>query len=133
MPIAQRDGIFGSGGRVTSPELTWSGFPNETQSFIVTMYDPDAPTPSGFWHWAVINLPASVTSLAAGAGDADKTLPEGSTHLPNDAGLRRYIGAGPPPGDPPHLTFHRRNRARHSRGGGSRHRNLRVLPVLHAG
>ena len=105
MPIAQRDGIFGSEGQDTSPDLTWSGFPDETQSFIVTMYDPDAPTPSGFWHWAVINLPASVTSLAAGVGDGDNTLPEGSTHLPNDASSRRYIGAGPPPGDPPHRYF----------------------------
>jgi phosphatidylethanolamine-binding protein (PEBP) family uncharacterized protein len=97
MPIAQRDGIFGAGGQDTSPDLTWSGFPDETQSFIVTMYDPDAPTPSGFWHWAVTNIPASVTSLSAGAGEGDQTLPEGSTHLPNDASLRRYIGAGPPP------------------------------------
>ena len=105
MPIAQRDGIFGSGGQDTSPDLTWSGFPNETRSFIVTMYDPDAPTPSGFWHWAVINVPASVTSLAAGAGDGDESLPGGSTHLPNDASLRRYLGAGPPPGDPPHRYF----------------------------
>jgi Raf kinase inhibitor-like YbhB/YbcL family protein len=105
MPIAQRDGIFGAGGQDTSPDLTWSGFPNETESFIVTMYDPDAPTPSGFWHWAVINLPASVTSLSTGAGDGDQTLPEGSMHLPNDASLRRYIGAGPPPGDPPHRYF----------------------------
>jgi Raf kinase inhibitor-like YbhB/YbcL family protein len=105
MPIAQRDGIFGAGGQDTSPDLTWSGFPDETQSFIVTMYDPDAPTPSGFWHWAVINVPVSVTSLSAGAGEGEQTLPEGSTHLPNDASLRRYIGAGPPPGDPPHRYF----------------------------
>jgi Raf kinase inhibitor-like YbhB/YbcL family protein len=105
MPIAQRDGIFGSGGQDTSPDLTWSGFPDETQSFIVTMYDPDAPTPSGFWHWAVINLPAFVTSLATGAGAGDQSLPEGSTHLPNDASMRRYIGAGPPQGDPPHRYF----------------------------
>jgi Raf kinase inhibitor-like YbhB/YbcL family protein len=105
MPIAQRDAIFGGGGQDTSPDLTWSGFPDETQSFIVTMYDPDAPTPSGFWHWAVIDLPASVTSLPAGAGEGDQTLPEGSTHLPNDASLRRFIGAGPPPGDSPHRYF----------------------------
>jgi Raf kinase inhibitor-like YbhB/YbcL family protein len=100
MTIAQRGGIFGSGGQDTSPDLTWSGFPDETESVIVTMYDPDAPTPSGFWHWAIINIPASVTSLAAGAGEGDQTLPEGSTHLANDAGLRRYIGPEPPPGDP---------------------------------
>ena len=105
MPIAQRDGIFGSGGQDTSPDLTWSEFPDETQSFIVTMYDPDVPTPSGFWHWAVINIPASVTSLSAGAGEGDQTLPAGSMHLPNDASLRRYLGAGPPRGDPPHRYF----------------------------
>jgi Raf kinase inhibitor-like YbhB/YbcL family protein len=100
MPVAQRSGIFGAGGQDTSPDLAWSGFPEETQSFIVTMYDPDPPTPSGFWHWMVINVPASVTSLPAGAGDGDESLPDGATHLANDAGLRRYLGAAPPPGDP---------------------------------
>jgi Raf kinase inhibitor-like YbhB/YbcL family protein len=100
MPVAQRSGIFGAGGEDTSPDLAWSGFPEETQSFVVTMYDADAPTPSGFWHWAVINVPASVTSLGVGAGDSDETLPEGATHLANDAGLRRYLGAAPPPGEP---------------------------------
>lgn len=99
LPVAQRSGIFGAGGDDTSPDLAWSGFPEETKSFIVTMYDADAPTPSGFWHWAVINIPASVTSLAAGAGDSDETLPAGATHLPNDASLRRYLGAAPQPGD----------------------------------
>jgi Raf kinase inhibitor-like YbhB/YbcL family protein len=100
MPVAQRSGIFGAGGQDTSPDLAWSGFPEQTQSFMVTMYDPDAPVPSGFWHWAVINVPASVSSLPAGAGDGDEALPQGSRHLANDASLRRYLGAAPPPGDP---------------------------------
>jgi phosphatidylethanolamine-binding protein (PEBP) family uncharacterized protein len=63
MPVAQRDRIFGGGGQDTSPDLAWSGFPNDTKSFIVTMYDPDAPTPSGSCCWAVTNIPVSVTSL----------------------------------------------------------------------
>jgi Raf kinase inhibitor-like YbhB/YbcL family protein len=100
LPAAQRSGIFGAGGQDTSPDLEWSGFPANTRSFVVTMYDPDAPTPSGFWHWAVINLPADITSLPAAAGDSDETLPGGAVHLANDAGLRRYLGAAPPPGDP---------------------------------
>jgi Raf kinase inhibitor-like YbhB/YbcL family protein len=100
MPTAQVSGIFGAGGEDTSPDLTWSGFPAETKSFHATMYDPDAPTPSGFWHWTVINIPPDVTSLPAGAGDSDETLPAGATHLINDASLRRYLGAAPPPGDP---------------------------------
>jgi Raf kinase inhibitor-like YbhB/YbcL family protein len=105
MPVAQRSGIFGAGGEDTSPDLSWSGFPAETKSFLVTMYDPDAPTPNGFWHWTVINVPASVTSLQAGAGDGNETLPSGATHLTNDASLRGYLGAAPPPGDPPHRYF----------------------------
>lgn len=100
MPVAQRSGIFGAGGEDTSPDLAWSEFPAETQSFIVTMYDPDAPTPSGFWHWVVIDLPAGVSSLATGAGEGNETLPAGATHLTNDGGSRRYLGAAPPPGDP---------------------------------
>jgi Raf kinase inhibitor-like YbhB/YbcL family protein len=67
---------------------------------MVTMYDPDAPTPSGFWHWVVIHVRADVTSLAAGAGESDKTLPAGAAHLANDAGQHRFLGAAPPPGDP---------------------------------
>jgi Raf kinase inhibitor-like YbhB/YbcL family protein len=105
LPVAHRSGIFGAGGEDTSPDLAWSGFPEQTQSFIVTAYDPDAPTPSGFWHWIVLNLPAAVTSLPAGAGDADETLPGGALHLANDAGSRRYLGAAPPPGDPHRYYF----------------------------
>src|SRR5262245_29037901 len=105
MPVAQRSGIFGASGQDTSPDVAWSGFPEETRRFIVTMYAPDAPTPSGFWHWAVVNVPASITSLPAEAGESDETLPDGSTHLADDASLRRYLGAAPPPGDPPHRYF----------------------------
>jgi Raf kinase inhibitor-like YbhB/YbcL family protein len=105
VPAAQRSGIFGAGGEDTSPDLAWSGFPAETKSFLITMYDPDAPTPSGFWHWTVINVPASVTSLDAGAGGGDETLPAGATHLINDASLRGYLGVAPPPGHGPHRYF----------------------------
>lgn len=103
MPVAQRSGIFGAGGQDVSPDLTWSGFPEPTRSFIVTMYDPDAPTPSGFWHWALVDLPSDITSLPVGAGESDDALPAGR-HITNDAGLRRYVGAAPPPG-PSHRYY----------------------------
>lgn len=97
-------GIMGAGGADISPQLSWSGFPEETQSFAVTIYDPDAPTASGFWHWAVANLPATVTNLPAGIGDGS-SLPGDALTLANDAGLRRYLGAAPPPGHGPHRYF----------------------------
>lgn len=102
----QVSGIMGAGGEDLSPQLTWSGFPSETKSFAVTCYDPDAPTASGFWHWAVADIPATVTSLPEGAGDETGSgLPEGAITLTNDASLRRYIGAAPPPGHGPHRYF----------------------------
>lgn len=97
----QVSGIMGAGGNDVSPQLSWSGFPEQTRSFAVTMYDPDAPTASGFWHWAVANLPGDVTELPEGAGDGS-ALPGDALILRNDAGQRRYIGAAPPPGHGPH-------------------------------
>jgi Raf kinase inhibitor-like YbhB/YbcL family protein len=103
LPAPQVSGIFGAGGEDSSPNLAWSGFPAETKSFAITCYDPDAPTLSGFWHWAVFNIPASVTELAAGAGNPDdSSLPDGAVTLRNDAGVARYLGAAPPAGHGPH-------------------------------
>ena len=103
LPQPQASAIFGAGGEDLSPQLSWSGFPSGTKSFAVTCYDPDAPTGSGFWHWAVTDIPVSVTSLAAGAGSPDSDLlPAGAVTLTGDAGLKQFIGAGPPPGHGPH-------------------------------
>jgi len=92
---------WAAGSRDTSPELHWSGFPKETRSFVVTCYDPDAGTGSGFWHWMLVGLPAGVTSLPRGAGNGG-ALPEGAFHIRNDLGGKAYLGPAPPKGDPPH-------------------------------
>lgn len=101
---AQVSGIMGAGGQDISPQLSWSGFPEQTRSFAVTVFDPDAPTASGFWHWAVANLPATVTELPAGIGDGS-VLPGEAITLRNDAGLARYVGAAPPAGHGYHRYF----------------------------
>jgi hypothetical protein len=84
LPPAQMSGIFGvPGGKDISPQLSWSGAPAETKSYTVTMYDPDAPSGSGFWHWALADIPASVTGLPTGAGDSSgEHLPTGRSISP---------------------------------------------------
>jgi Raf kinase inhibitor-like YbhB/YbcL family protein len=106
LPTPQVSGIMGAGGDDVSPQLEWSGFPDGTRSFAVTVYDPCAPTASGFWHWAVANIGVSTTSLPSGAGDDDGSgLPDGAVQLRNDAGSRRYIGAAPPEDHGPHRYY----------------------------
>lgn len=106
LPMPHASAIFGAGGDDVSPQLSWSGFPPETKSFVVTCFDPDAPTASGFWHWAVADIPASVTSLPANAGaPGSPDLPGNAVTLRNDASLAQFVGAGPPPGHGPHRYF----------------------------
>jgi Raf kinase inhibitor-like YbhB/YbcL family protein len=106
LPTPQVSGIMAAGGDDVSPQLEWSGFPDGTRSFAVTIYDPCAPTASGFWHWAVANISVATTSLPSGAGDdGGSGLPDGAVQLRNDAGSRRYIGAAPPEGHGPHRYY----------------------------
>ncbi|HEY2795146.1 MAG TPA: YbhB/YbcL family Raf kinase inhibitor-like protein [Micromonosporaceae bacterium] len=98
MPMAQ---VFnGAGGGNVSPHLQWSGEPEGTKGYAVTLYDPDAPTVSGFWHWQMTGIPASVTALPSGAGAAG--VMEGVRNNRTDFGTEEYGGAAPPAGDGAH-------------------------------
>lgn len=94
---------FGCSGENKSPALEWSGAPAGTKSFALTVYDPDAPTGSGWWHWSVINLPADVSALKPDAGAVGgANLPKGASHVRIDYGVAGWGGMCPPQGDKPH-------------------------------
>jgi Raf kinase inhibitor-like YbhB/YbcL family protein len=92
------------GGGNRSPHLAWSDFPSNTKGFVVSCFDPDAPTPSGFWHWNLVNLPVSVTEVVQGAGEAGNDT-DVTFSVRNDYGAKGYGGAAPPAGDRPHRYF----------------------------
>ena len=98
-PMDVRHSVEGAG---VSPQLSWYGFPLATRAFAISCFDPDAPTPAGFWHWTVANLPMRWSSVPRGFGDPDTAVPDGAVRARNDAGTLGYAPAAPPPGDHPH-------------------------------
>jgi Raf kinase inhibitor-like YbhB/YbcL family protein len=108
--VLSADYGFGCGGSNRSPQLSWSGAPDGTRSFALMMFDPDAPTGSGFWHWVVINIPPTVTELPLDAGKAASAkLPAGALQVRTDFGTPGYGGPCPPVGAHPHryiFTLH---------------------------
>jgi Raf kinase inhibitor-like YbhB/YbcL family protein len=103
LPIEQVFNEFGCTGKNLSPELSWTPGPKATKSYALTVYDPDAPTGSGWWHWVVFNIPANVTKLPAGAGALSSGLmPAGAVQGRTDFGVAGFGGACPPEGDKPH-------------------------------
>lgn len=89
---------FGCSGSNESPAIAWSGAPAKAKSFAVSVYDKDAPTGSGFWHWVVANIPAGVTAIPAGAGSGSVPLPQGAIQARTDFGVPGYAGPCVPPG-----------------------------------
>ena len=103
MPKSFEFNGFGCSGENKSPALKWSGAPKGTKSFALTVYDPDAPTGSGWWHWVVINIPADVHELPSNAGALNSTsLPAGAVQMHTDFGMAAWGGPCPPKGDKPH-------------------------------
>lgn len=104
---------FGCEGENLSPQISWKNAPEGTKSFAVTIYDPDAPTGSGWWHWGVFNIPATANELAEGASKTSGAkMPEGTQEVFTDFGQTGYGGPCPPVGDKPHryiLTVHALN------------------------
>ncbi|MBL0373140.1 YbhB/YbcL family Raf kinase inhibitor-like protein [Rhizobium sp. KVB221] len=98
LPQAQFADKMGCTGGNVSPEIRWSGAPEGTKSFVVTMYDKDAPTGSGWWHWVVVDIPADATSIPAGAGTDAAKLPKGAHMTETDMREVAYLGACPPAG-----------------------------------
>ncbi|MFT5819897.1 MAG: Raf kinase inhibitor-like YbhB/YbcL family protein [Crocinitomix sp.] len=96
---AQEFNGFGCKGKNESPQLSWINAPKETKSFAITMYDPDAPTGSGWWHWLVFDIPANVGELVANAGNIELNLaPSGAIQSITDYGIKGYGGPCPPEG-----------------------------------
>jgi len=94
---------FGCNGENRSPQLYWADAPPETKSYAITMYDQDAPTGSGWWHWVVLDIPAEVSKIAQGAGNLQSSsLPKGAILGLTDFGTKGYGGPCPPPNDKPH-------------------------------
>ncbi|WP_454301799.1 YbhB/YbcL family Raf kinase inhibitor-like protein [Salana multivorans] len=118
---------FAAQGENTSPHLAWSGFPPETQSFVVSCFDPDAPTPAGYWHWTVVDVDGAVTELERGAGQSDLTLPGAAFHVRADGGDHAYEGAASPARGPsaPVRVRGARARRRHPRASSRRRRRRR--------
>ncbi|QEE23563.1 YbhB/YbcL family Raf kinase inhibitor-like protein [Rhodanobacter glycinis] len=98
LPMAQVSDGAGYQGENRSPRLAWEGVPEGTKSLVLTMYDPDAPTGSGFWHWVVVDIPPQAVELPAGAGSGLMPLPVGARQTRTDLGINGYVGAAPPPG-----------------------------------
>lgn len=98
---------FGCTGGNVSPALSWKNLPAGTQSLALTVYDPDAPTGSGWWHWIVYDIPAGVSELPSGFGNSEKAqLPGGTMQGRTDFGKPGWGGPCPPKGDKPHrYTF----------------------------
>jgi Raf kinase inhibitor-like YbhB/YbcL family protein len=105
LPDAQVFNGMGYVGGNLSPHLAWDDPPEGTKSFVVTLYDPDAPTGSGWWHWIVANIPGSIRELPAGIGHGSAALPKGALETRTDFGSPGYGGAAPPGTDPHRYVF----------------------------